>query len=84
MIIFTTKDGKTPHVGLLVDKVEDSLSINKEQIKPLDKLTSVGFDIDEQTRHIMRGLINIEDKHSIIIDPSVILYPSRVPFKYHY
>jgi chemotaxis signal transduction protein len=77
IIIFTTKDGKTPHVGLLVDKVEDSLSVNKEQIKPLEQLTSVGFDIDEQTRHMMKGLINIDHKHSIIIDPSVIFVPEE-------
>ena len=77
IIIFTTKDGKTPHVGLLVDKVEDSVSVNKEDIKPLEKLTSVGFDIDQQTRHMMRGLINIEDKHSIIIDPGVIFVPEQ-------
>lgn len=59
IIIFTTKDGRTPHIGLLVDKVEDNISYKKEDIKPLDKLTDVGFDIDPQTKNMMRGLIPI-------------------------
>lgn len=77
IIIFTTKDGKTPHIGLLVDKVEDSLTVNKDDIKPLEQLTSVGFDIDPQTRHMMKGLINMDNKHSIIIDPKVIFSPQQ-------
>ena len=77
IIIFTTKDGKTPHIGLLVDKVEDSLTVNKDDIKPLEQLTSVGFDIDPQTRHMMKGLINMNNKHSIIIDPTVIFSPQE-------
>ncbi len=77
IIIFTTKDGKTPHIGLLVDKVEDSLTVNKDDIKPLEQLTSVGFDIDPQTRHMMKGLINMDNKHSIIIDPKVIFSPQE-------
>ena len=77
IIIFTTKDGKTPHIGLLVDKVEDSVNVNKDNIKPLEQLTSVGFDIDPQTKHMMRGLINMDNKHSIIIDPGVIFAPEQ-------
>lgn len=77
IIIFTTKDGKTPHIGLLVDKVEDSLTVSKDDIKPLEQLTSVGFDIDPQTRHMMKGLINMDNKHSIIVDPKVIFSPQE-------
>jgi chemotaxis signal transduction protein len=76
IIIFTTKDGQTPHIGLLVDKVEDSINVNSSDIKPLDAITSVGFDLDQQTKHMMRGLIKMENKHSVIIDPTVIFAPS--------
>lgn len=72
IIIFTTTDGVHPHIGLLVDKVGQSVNVNKDDIKPLEKLTSVGFDIDPQTRNMMRGLIKMEQIHSVIIDPSAI------------
>ncbi|MBQ4800988.1 chemotaxis protein [Pseudoalteromonas sp. MMG006] len=75
IIVFTTKDGSTPHVGLLVDKVEDNVDYKKEDIKPLDKLTEVGFDIDPQTKNMMRGLIELAEKHSVLIDPSAIFSP---------
>ena len=75
IIIFTTKDGQSPHIGLLVDKVEDSVSVDASDIKPLDKLTSIGFDIDPQTRNMMRGLIKMDKYHSVIIDSSAIFKP---------
>ena len=78
IIIFTTKDGQNPHIGLLVDKVEDSVSVDKADIKPLDKLTSIGFDIDPQTRNMMRGLIKMEKSHSVIIDSSAIFRPCEL------
>lgn len=78
IIIFTTKDGRTPHIGLLVDKVKDNISYKKENIKPLDKLTDVGFDIDPQTKNMMRGLIKLENKHSLLIDPSAIFRPQHL------
>ncbi|MBE0352394.1 MULTISPECIES: CZB domain-containing protein [Pseudoalteromonas] len=78
IIIFTTKDGVTPHIGLLVDKVEDNINVKKEDIKPLDKLTSVGFDVDPQTRNMMRGLIKMKNKHSLLLDPSAIFRPEHL------
>ncbi len=72
IIIFTTKDGHNPHIGLLVDKVEDSVNVNKDEIKSLSQLTSIGFEIAEETKNMMRGLIKMEQKHSVIIDPSAI------------
>ena len=68
----------TPHVGLLVDKVEDNIEYKQEDIKPLDKLTEVGFDIDPQTRSMMYGLIKLADKHSVLIDPSAIFKPKEL------
>ncbi|WP_338367203.1 chemotaxis protein [uncultured Pseudoalteromonas sp.] len=78
IIVFTTKDGLNPHVGLLVDKVEDNIDYKKEDIKPLDKLTEVGFDIDPQTKGMMRGLIKLAEKHSVLIDPSAIFRPEHL------
>ncbi|CAD2223093.1 conserved hypothetical protein [Pseudoalteromonas sp. 3J6] len=78
IIVFTTKDGVNPHIGLLVDKVEDNIEYKKEDIKPLDKLTEVGFDIDPQTRNMMYGLIKLADKHSVLIDPSAIFKPKEL------
>lgn len=78
IIVFTTKDGLNPHVGLLVDKVEDNIDYKKEDIKPLDKLTEVGFDIDPQTKGMMRGLIKLAEKHSVLIDPSAIFRPDHL------
>jgi chemotaxis signal transduction protein len=78
IIVFTTKDGLNPHVGLLVDKVEDNIDYKKEDIKPLDKLTEVGFDLDPQTKNMMRGLIKLSQKHSVLIDPSVIFKRERL------
>ncbi len=78
IIIFTTKDGLTPYIGLLVDKVEDNINVNKEDIKPLEQLTSVGFDIDPQTKNMMQGLIKMEHKHSLLLDPSAIFRPEHL------
>ncbi|MDN3392034.1 MAG: hypothetical protein ACKVH6_19900 [Enterobacterales bacterium] len=78
IIVFTTKDGLNPHVGLLVDKVEDNIDYKKEDIKPLDKLTEVGFDLDPQTKNMMRGLIKLSQKHSVLIDLSVIFKPTQL------
>jgi chemotaxis signal transduction protein len=78
IIVFTTKDGLNPHVGLLVDKVEDNVDYKKEDIKPLDKLTEVGFDLDPQTKNMMLGLIKLPQKHSVLIDPSVIFKPAQL------
>lgn len=78
IIIFTTKDGINPHIGLLVDKVEDSVNYKKEDVKPLDKLTDIGFEIDPQTKNMMKGLIKLEQKHSVLIDPSAIFRPAHL------
>jgi len=72
IIVFTTTDGREPHVGLLVDKVEDSLHVEESDIKSLDTVTSVGFQLDKQTTSMMQGLVQLENKHSLIIDPSAL------------
>lgn len=81
IIVFTTTDGVNPHVGLLVDKVEDNIDYKQEDIKPLNKLTDVGFDIDPQTKNMMHGLIKLANKHSVLIDPKAIFKPHNLTAK---
>ncbi len=78
IIVFTTKDGINPYLGLLVDKVEDGISVDKSEIKSLSELTNVGFKLDTQTRNMMSGLIKREDKYSLIIDPAAIFRPEHL------
>ncbi|WMN58701.1 CZB domain-containing protein [Pseudoalteromonas xiamenensis] len=78
IIVFTTLDGRTPHVGLLVDQVEDNVRCDESEVKSLHELTNVGFDIDPQTKRMMKGLIKRGDKHSVIIDPSAIFRPEHL------
>ena len=70
IIVFTTINGSAPHIGLLVDKVEDNIHVNESDIKSLDKVTTVGFELDNDTKAILKGLIQLGDKHSLIIDPA--------------
>lgn len=70
--VFTTKDGITPNIGLLVDKVEDNLNVLEQDIYSIDKMVQLGFDLDEQTKNMMVGLIKCNDKHSVLIDPKAL------------
>lgn len=72
IIVFTSKDGITPNIGLLVDKVEDSVSVAEEEIQPLDQIFMLGFDIDIQTKNLMSGLIKHKDSYCLILDPCAI------------
>ena len=72
IIIFTTIDDRNPHVGLLVDKVKDNIHVKESDIKGLDSVTSVGFDLDNDTKAMLKGLIQLDGKHSLIIDPAAL------------
>ncbi|QTH63855.1 chemotaxis protein CheW [Psychrosphaera ytuae] len=68
IIVFTTIDGREPHIGLLVDKVKDSIHVEEEDIKSLDAVTATGFELDPETSRMMKGLIQLDKKHSLIIE----------------
>ena len=68
IIVFTTVDGRQPHIGLLVDKVKDNINVDESDIKSLNTVTSVGFDLDSETKAMLKGLIQLEQKHSLIIE----------------
>ena len=68
IIVFTTVDGRNPHVGLLVDKVKDNIHVDESDIKSLDTVTATGFDLDQETKSMLKGLIQVDNKHSLIIE----------------
>lgn len=68
IIVFTTVDGRNPHVGLLVDRVKDNIHVDESDIKSLDAVTATGFDLDFETKSMLKGLIQLEKKHSLIIE----------------
>ena len=73
IIVFTTRDGMTPDIGLLVDKVEDSVDVDERDIHPMDDLAHLGFNMQSQTTRLVRGLIHHNNKHSLIMEPRAIV-----------
>ncbi|CAM4066364.1 CZB domain-containing protein [Pseudoalteromonas byunsanensis] len=78
IIVFTTQDGQKPHIGLLVDQVEDNIHCEEDEIKSLSEITNIGFEIDPQTKKMMQGLIKRGNTHSVLIDPSSIFRPEHL------
>ena len=72
IIVYTTIDGRTPYIGLLVDSVEDSVNIDDGQIKSLNKIMETGFKLNEQTQKMLSGIVKINNKYSLIIDSTAI------------
>jgi len=72
IIVYTTVDGRTPYIGLLVDSVEDSVNINDDEIKSLSKIIETGFKLNEQTQQMLNGIVKINGKYSLIIDSTAI------------
>ncbi len=72
IIVYTTTDGRTPYIGLLVDSVEDSVNINDSEIKSLNKIMESGFKLNQQTQQMLSGIVKINNKYSLIIDSTAI------------
>lgn len=72
IIVYTTVDGRTPYIGLLVDSVEDSVNIDDSQIKSLSKIMETGFKLNDQTQKMLNGIVKINNKYSLIIDSTAI------------
>ena len=72
IIVYTTVDGRTPYIGLLVDSVEDSVNINDDEIKSLNKIIETGFKLNAQTQKMLNGIVKINNKYSLIIDSTAI------------
>ncbi|NOU51094.1 chemotaxis protein [Pseudoalteromonas sp. JBTF-M23] len=78
IIVFTTQDGHKPHIGLLVDQVEDNMHCEEDEVKSLSEITNIGFEIDAQTKKMMQGLIKRGNTHTVLIDPSAIFRPEHL------
>lgn len=72
IIVYTTTDGRTPYIGLLVDSVEDSVNIDDNEVKSLSKIMETGFQLNEQTQNMLNGIVKINNKYSLIIDSTAI------------
>ena len=77
IIVFTTLDGVVPNIGFLVDKVEDSVLVEEEDVQSLTELIQMGFELDEQTKKLMSGLIKHNNKHSLILNPGAIFMDEK-------
>lgn len=75
IIVFTTKDGQTPYIGLLVDGVEDSMSVQREEIKSLDTVMNSGSKVDNQIKTMLKGIVTRQNVHSLLLDPAAIFRP---------
>lgn len=75
IIVYTTTDGQTPYIGLLVDSVEDSLNVEDEDIKSLAKIGETGFKLDERTSKMLAGIVKSSENYSLLIDPTEIFKP---------
>lgn len=79
IIVYTTTDGRTPYIGLLVDSVEDSVNIDDSEIKSLNKIMETGFKLNEQTQKMLNGIVKINNKYSLIIDSTAIFHKDEEP-----
>ena len=65
--VYTTVDGRRPALGFVVDKVEDSLSVENEQIKPLKDITQHLGDIDHRVKNMIEGLLTTKAYSSLLL-----------------
>ncbi len=79
IIVYTTVDGRTPYIGLLVDSVEDSVNIMDSEIKSLSKIMETGFKLNDQTQKMLNGIVKIDNKYSLIIDSTAIFKQDELP-----
>ncbi len=78
IIVYTTTDGRSPYIGLLVDSVEDSISIQDEEIKSLSKVAESGYKLDPKTEKMLTGIVKTDDKYSLLLNPTAIFQPDEL------
>ena len=72
IIVYTTTDGQSPYIGLLVDSVGDSMNVEDSDIKSLAKISETGFKLDPRTAHMLTGIVKSADDYSLLLDPTEI------------
>lgn len=76
IIVYTTTDGQSPYIGLLVDSVGESLNVEDEDIKSLSKISETGFRLDARTSQMLTGIVKSADDYSLLLDPTEIFKPA--------
>ncbi|KMT64198.1 CZB domain-containing protein [Catenovulum maritimum] len=71
--VFTTTDGRRPKLGFVVDKVEDSLHVEKDQIRSLDEIKQYTGDIDHRVANMINGLLTAGHTNSILLSPQAFI-----------
>ncbi len=71
--VYTTIDGRQPALGFVVDKVEDSLTVNNEQIKPLKEITQHIGNIDHRVKEMIEGLLTTQQYNSLLLSSKSFL-----------
>lgn len=71
--VFTTTDGRTPSLGFVVDKVEDSLHVEDEQIRPLTEIAQYIGNIDHRVKNMIDGLLTAGTQNSLLLSSKSFL-----------
>ncbi|WAJ71121.1 CZB domain-containing protein [Catenovulum adriaticum] len=71
--VFTTTDGRTPALGFVVDKVEDSLHIEEEHIRPLKDIAPHIGNIDHRVKNMIDGLLTAGVQNSLLLSSKSFL-----------
>lgn len=67
--VFTTLDGTNPALGFVVDKVEDSLHVEADQIRPLNEIKQYTGNIDHRVANMINGLLTASKTNSLLLSP---------------
>ncbi|WP_016957597.1 hypothetical protein [Catenovulum agarivorans] len=68
--VYTTTNGRYANAGFVVDKVEDSMHIDAQNIRKLNDLEFHTGNIDKRVRNMLKGLISNEKTASLLLDPA--------------
>ncbi|EWH11403.1 hypothetical protein DS2_04490 [Catenovulum agarivorans DS-2] len=68
--VYTTTNGQVANAGFVVDKVEDSMHIDGQNIQKLNDLEFHTGKIDPRVRNMLKGLISNEKTSSLLLDPA--------------
>ncbi|MCU4674918.1 CZB domain-containing protein [Catenovulum sp. 2E275] len=71
--VYTTIDGLKPALGFVVDKVEDSLTVNNEQIKPLTDIVQYTGNIDHRVKSMIKGLLSGKKYNSLLLSSKAFI-----------
>lgn len=62
IVVYTTVDGHSPHIGFLFDSVEDSITVSEQHILPLSQKKSLVTAQSERSRALCSNIVALEDR----------------------